>query len=195
MTDLTPKQEAFCLAYVETGNASEAYRRAYNAEKMKPKTVYEASSRLLADSKIAARIAALQAAIAEQTVVSEARIIEEAMRLALIDPAGLFDHDGALLDVADMRPAVRAAVASVEVEELFDGTGRDRRVIGRVKKVKLHDKNASLEKLMRHLGSFLKDNRQKSPLADLPRETMRAVIHRLEGLRVANDTQAANDES
>ena len=25
---LTPKQEAFCLAYIETGNASEAYRRA-----------------------------------------------------------------------------------------------------------------------------------------------------------------------
>ena len=26
---LTPKQEAFCRAYVETGNASEAYRQAY----------------------------------------------------------------------------------------------------------------------------------------------------------------------
>ncbi|TIS17849.1 MAG: hypothetical protein E5X10_01890, partial [Mesorhizobium sp.] len=25
--ELTQKQEAFCLAYVETGNASEAYRR------------------------------------------------------------------------------------------------------------------------------------------------------------------------
>ena len=31
---LTPKQEAFVLAYIETGNASEAYRRAYNAENM-----------------------------------------------------------------------------------------------------------------------------------------------------------------
>ncbi|SQE31532.1 Terminase small subunit [Mannheimia haemolytica] len=29
MTELTPKQEAFCLAYIETGNASEAYRQAY----------------------------------------------------------------------------------------------------------------------------------------------------------------------
>ncbi|MGU9998175.1 terminase small subunit, partial [Bordetella avium] len=36
---LTPKQEAFALAYVETGNASEAYRRAYSAERMKPETV------------------------------------------------------------------------------------------------------------------------------------------------------------
>ena len=27
---LTPKQDAFACAYVETGNASEAYRRAYD---------------------------------------------------------------------------------------------------------------------------------------------------------------------
>ena len=31
---LTIKQEAFARAYVETGNASEAYSRAYNAENM-----------------------------------------------------------------------------------------------------------------------------------------------------------------
>ena len=28
--DLTPKQEAFCLAFLETGNAAQAYRRAYD---------------------------------------------------------------------------------------------------------------------------------------------------------------------
>ena len=36
---LTPKQERFCQVYIETGNASEAYRAAYNAEKMKPESV------------------------------------------------------------------------------------------------------------------------------------------------------------
>jgi phage terminase small subunit len=36
---LTVKQENFCLAYMETGNASEAYRRAYNAGKMKPAVI------------------------------------------------------------------------------------------------------------------------------------------------------------
>jgi len=35
----TQKQENFCLAYIECGNASEAYRRAYDAEYMKPETV------------------------------------------------------------------------------------------------------------------------------------------------------------
>ena len=36
---LTAKQEAFARAYVETGNASEAYRRAYNAENMKQESI------------------------------------------------------------------------------------------------------------------------------------------------------------
>ena len=33
---LTPKQEAFALAYVETGNAAEAYRRAYDVRAQTP---------------------------------------------------------------------------------------------------------------------------------------------------------------
>lgn len=58
---LTPKQEAFCLAYIETGNASEAYRRSYNAGKMQPATINVRASELLADSKISVRVAELKA--------------------------------------------------------------------------------------------------------------------------------------
>ena len=36
---MTPKQEQFARLDVETGNASEAYRQAYNADNMKPETV------------------------------------------------------------------------------------------------------------------------------------------------------------
>ncbi len=49
---LTPKQEKFCLAYLETGNASEAYRRAYNAAKMKAATVNRNAKALLDNTKI-----------------------------------------------------------------------------------------------------------------------------------------------
>ncbi len=53
---LTSKQESFCLAYIETGNASEAYRLTYNAEKMKPETVNRSAKELLDNTKITARI-------------------------------------------------------------------------------------------------------------------------------------------
>lgn len=59
---LTIKQESFCQAYIETGNASEAYRRSYNAKNMKPDTVTEAASRLVSDSKVSARLDVLKAA-------------------------------------------------------------------------------------------------------------------------------------
>ncbi len=39
MKNLTPKQKGFCISYIETGNASEAYRLNYSVEKMKPDTV------------------------------------------------------------------------------------------------------------------------------------------------------------
>jgi phage terminase small subunit len=60
MTGLTPKQEAFCLAFIETGNASEAYRRSYDADDMKPATVNRAAKELTDNPKIAARIDGLR---------------------------------------------------------------------------------------------------------------------------------------
>ena len=57
---LTPKQEAFCLAYLETGNASEAYRRAYDAEIMKPESINRKAKDVIDNVKIAARIEALR---------------------------------------------------------------------------------------------------------------------------------------
>ena len=83
---LTIKQEAFARAYVETGNASEAYRRAYNSSKMKPESVNESASRLLADVKITARLAELRKPIMQRhnvTVDSLVLELEEARQAAL----------------------------------------------------------------------------------------------------------------
>jgi hypothetical protein len=74
-----------------------------------------------------------------------------------------------------------SSVASVEVFEEFQGPGEDRQLIGYTKKVKLWDKNAAIDKLMRptrgreaspthrrqrvqglaHLGVYKRDNEQK----------------------------------
>jgi len=67
---MTPKQEAFCLAYIETGNASEAYRRSYSAENMKPESINVKASELLADGKITVRVAELKAEHAERHAVT-----------------------------------------------------------------------------------------------------------------------------
>lgn len=63
---LTQKQEAFCLAYLETGNASEAYRRAYKPQKSKSTTINRNAKALLDDPKIAARVQELRAPAVER---------------------------------------------------------------------------------------------------------------------------------
>ena len=74
---LTPKQEAFALAYVETGNASEAYRRAYNAENMKPAVIAVKASELLAHGNVSVRVKELQAAAVDEHKIKVSDILRE----------------------------------------------------------------------------------------------------------------------
>ena len=83
---LTIKQEAFARAYVETGNASEAYRRAYNAENKKQAVVAVRACELLAHSKVSVMVQQLKYQAAERhavTVDSLVNELEEARLAAL----------------------------------------------------------------------------------------------------------------
>ncbi len=86
MAGLTIKQEAFCQAYIETGNASEAYRTAYAADKMKAEAIHVNASKLLDNAKVALRVKELQGEIKQRhnvTVDSLLKELEEARRAAL----------------------------------------------------------------------------------------------------------------
>ena len=74
---LTAKQEAFCLAFVESGVAIDAYRKAGYSPGMADKTAIEAASRLLKNSNVLARIAALRAPAAEAVVMTVAAHLED----------------------------------------------------------------------------------------------------------------------
>lgn len=54
--NLTPKQDNFCRLYIELGNASEAYRRAYDAEDMNDNVVGVKAHELLNNGKIAVKV-------------------------------------------------------------------------------------------------------------------------------------------
>ena len=58
---ITQKQERFCQAIIQGHNQSEACRQAYGANKATAKTINERASRLMANSKIVARVAELRA--------------------------------------------------------------------------------------------------------------------------------------
>ena len=87
---LTIKQENFCNYYVETGNASEAYRRAYSCERMKPESINRLAIQLLNNIKITSRVAELQQ---EQKAKSDITK-EEIIRLCVSVIRGEYVTDG-----------------------------------------------------------------------------------------------------
>lgn len=86
MAGLTEKQEKFCRAFIETGNQSEAYRRAYNAENMKPETISVKACELMKNGNVAVRMEELRKRAMNRhdcTVDSLVAELEEIKRVAL----------------------------------------------------------------------------------------------------------------
>lgn len=83
---LTPKQEAFALAFFETGNAAEAYRRSYDvSENAKCDWLYVEACQLLDNPKIALRLKDLRERAERHSIYTRQQAMDEyesARRLA-----------------------------------------------------------------------------------------------------------------
>ena len=79
--NLTPKQHQFCCTYMETGNATLAYRNAYDAQNMKPATVNRKAKELLDNGKIAASLAILREPIREKMAVTVEGLTEKLQQI------------------------------------------------------------------------------------------------------------------
>lgn len=73
---LTPKQEAFVQNIIQGMSQADAYRSAYSSKNMSDKTIHEAASRLMADSKISARVEELRRQLAKETIMSAQKRME-----------------------------------------------------------------------------------------------------------------------
>lgn len=130
---LTAKQEGFCLAYLETGNASEAYRRAYDAENMKPETVNKRASELLDNGAIAGRLAELRGPVVKAAQMTlEAHL--EALKV-LRDRAAEAGQYGAAITAETNRG--KAAGLYTERHELTGANGGPVETVTRIELVAL----------------------------------------------------------
>lgn len=91
MAKLTPKQEKFCLVYLKTGNATEAYRQSYNCKKWKPSTINEAASRLLKNGKIVTRLTELNKTAVTDAVMTRQEALERLSNFARTDLTDLVE--------------------------------------------------------------------------------------------------------
>jgi phage terminase small subunit len=82
---LTVKQERFVKEYLKSGNASDAYRKAYNTGNMKADTIKVKACELLSSGNVAVTVERLRAKVQDATVYTLAEHmnrLEELSRLA-----------------------------------------------------------------------------------------------------------------
>lgn len=91
MSRLTPKQEKFCLEYMKDGNASRAYREAYNTSNMKPESIHRKAKEVIDNGNVRARIDELQKEINKPTILN---IQERKEILTKIAQSVSYDKDG-----------------------------------------------------------------------------------------------------
>lgn len=154
--NLTPKQEAFCLHFHEFGNASDAYRHAYNAQNMKPETVNRKAKELLDNGKIAARLQELYAPALKKAEVTSERIVAELARIAFGSARSVMAWDASgmrLRNSAELTEDEAALVSEVRETTTKDGGSMA---------LKTHDKMKALELLGKHLGMFDKKQEDQS---------------------------------
>ena len=141
---LQTKQELFLVEYLVDFNGTQAAIRAgYSA-----KSAATTANLMLRKPHIAAALDAEVERRAENSEVTQARVVEELAKIAFIDPRRLYDNAGNLLPVCKLDADVAAALSSIEAQESRSCGG----VLTEVKKMRLIDKMSALNTLARHLG-------------------------------------------
>lgn len=145
--------------------------------KVKEKTAESGGSRYLNDPLVQAKLQESAERVGAKADVTQERVLTEIGRIAFFDARKLLDADGRPLPIDKLDDDTAAAIAGVKVRRVLD-EGKDGEV-ATITEYKIADKNSSLEKLMRYLGAYEKDNKQKGMLAELPRETLQLIADRL----------------
>jgi phage terminase small subunit len=178
---LTEKQKIFADEYLIDLNATRAYKAAY-PKVVKDETAAQAGSRMLRNVKVAEYIRERMREREKRTEITQDRVLQELARLGFFDIRKLFDDSGKPLDITDLDNETAACIAGLEVMDVYEGTGDDRKFVGYVKKYKLSDKIKALELLGRHLGMF-KDKMEvlgqidtSNPYAGLTTEELKKLI-------------------
>lgn len=132
-----------------------AYERAGYKADGNPKSLQGRASRLRSNAMISARIDELQKNAANRMSLSIEDIVKGLWNAANFDIRTLFDENGKLKSPDQFDDVAARAVVSVEVEDLFEGVGRDRTHVGYTRKVKIEQRSKYWEMLGKHLKMFV----------------------------------------
>lgn len=139
---LTVKQENFCNYYIESGNASEAYRRAYSCSKMKDEVINVKASELLNNGKISVRVSQLQAELQKRSDITKDEAVQELTNIVRVRISDIMQAKGNTIKIKDidyLPDEIKACIKSIKKT-------RNGLSIG------LYDKIAAIDRLSRMHG-------------------------------------------
>ena len=89
---LTAKQEEFAKAIVEGMNQADAYRSAYNTERMSDNAIYREASLLMSNPKVAQRIKELREQLAAPSIMTAQERLEWLTKVIQSDKESMADR-------------------------------------------------------------------------------------------------------
>lgn len=167
MPKLSPKQLKFCLEYLLDLNRTQAAIRAGYSRK----TAKSQGNRLLTNVDIQNRIIELQKTVQEKTNVKIEDVVRE---LANIGFANISDVLDVFVEKTPKDPEneekgyyhtdivrLKNGIELSDLPRSITSLICEAKTVKGALQIKLHSKMDALEKLMRHLGGYEKDNLQK----------------------------------
>lgn len=168
--ELSIKQEKFCNYYLESGNASEAYRRAFSCSKMAEKTIWEKASILLSKDKVRARVEQLRSELqrrSDMTKDEAVGILADIARANIVDALVVRksqDFTTILVgDISKLPLNIQRSILSVKSSD-------------KGYEVKLYNKIDAIEKLSKLLGWDAPVKQEVSSM--YPNYTIQVVTHK-----------------
>jgi phage terminase small subunit len=147
MKQLGPQHHRFIANYVARPHNAAA---AYIAAGFSPGGARQSVHKLLRDPMIQAEIKRLIEEKHKALHMDVDEILARAAMLARIDVAALYDENGALRPIHELDESASIAISGIEVQEITSGTGKNAKVIGSLKKVRLRDPMAAIRLLAEH---------------------------------------------
>lgn len=143
---LSERHKKFVAAYLVSLNATKAAIAAGYSEN----GASVAGTRLLANARVQEAIERKGSDSLEKHGLTPDRTLRELARLAYFDPRKMFNSDGSCKQITELDDDSAAAVAGLEVAELFEGSGEQKHAYGLLKKYKIASKTAALDLAMKY---------------------------------------------
>lgn len=149
---LTVKQEKFCNVYIETGNASEAYRAAYNTGAMKVESIHRKAFEVLENVNVSARIRELQEDIRVKSDITKEKVLNEYAKIAFSSIAHLQDTWVDLKTFSELTDEQKACIKNISTKVKKVPINEETFAEVEFVKIELYDKLKALDSISQMLG-------------------------------------------